>query len=170
MIDRTWYATVFIAGRVKVELVEQSFSERERMVEVRLDGKSVGTASLSPWYFPRVSLSGVDLFVWAGMRLYRASTADGLLRRIEVDDEVHAVYPIGAGVSCVIGELSASLWSEAGGLNAIAHHDEVLTDAWWEADELRVRDFQGRVFKVGAQLDPPSVRLELLSKNQLGDA
>ena len=153
------YNSVLIAGDVTVVLIEQAVGPTEWTIEVSLNGRSVGAAALIRSYFPRISIGSDRFLLWGGTRLYWGAVKGSALRRVDVDDELHAAYHLESAWWCLFGETSVYLWNDFDGTISAAIHRELLVDTWREGRQLYVRDLQRRLFMVHVDLTLRSVNL-----------
>lgn len=158
------YHLSLIVGRSTLQLhgapePHGSHLPQERFFSVVLDGDERGRISLFSFLRPDVAIHEPFVFIWGGVRLFRLDTDSGaLFQCLEHDDEVRAVYPLGARW-CVVGEISVVVFdSDFASKRQVHSLDEIVLESWWRDGKLHIKDLQGREI----QFEPSGPRNETL--------
>lgn len=130
------YTAVLTANWRTILVIERSVEGDERMLSLYIDDGPPSEVRFLTYYLPGYTFSPSSLAIWGGKRLYLLPLADGASTRIDYDDEIHRVYPLGER-RLLVGESSLALVDTIVGRVVDQYlHDEVLTHSRWLEDRL----------------------------------
>jgi hypothetical protein len=135
------YACRFVSERLSVSIVELAVTSDERIVSVAIRPGVAWQVKLPIWYFPSVGVLGAaTIAVWSVARLYFLIEGKSAIR-LDLQDEINAVYPVTAGTFCIVSELSVTLYDlERARVIDKFLSDDVLGASWWHDGLLSVEN------------------------------
>ena len=135
----TNYACTYVSERLSISIAEVAVTSDERVISVAIRPGVAWEIKLPIWYFPSVGVLGAStVAIWSVARLYFLIEGRSAIR-LDLQNEIHAVYRVTAGVFCIVSELSVALYDlERAQVIESFQSDDVLGASWWHDAHLYV--------------------------------